>query len=399
MALPSVVVAALMVLGSFAVGWAFTWLGVAVALRRLRGADGLPWPERARRAFPARLAVAWNALLGSLILGGLTFLVGGQKLGLSPVPWAVSSGLAGWLGAAAVGQGLEHRLCRPVQPGDGRGVALYWLLHFPGLLPFGLTLALIPSRWGWPAAAALAVGAVVTTLNVRGDALRLLLWADVARPASDRLAGVVARAADRVGVRPAAVYELDSPNANALAWPVPKFLVFTRPLVDAADDDELGAITAHELGHLDEPWGVYLTRIAAAYLPVVLVVGLPLAGSFGLAAGLLPVAGFFAGLVVFQWVGRRMEERADRVGKDHEGCSEGAYAGALEKLHEINLMPVVMPGKRQVHPHLFDRMTAAGRTPDYPRPEPPPSYGWESLLSLALVMVVVALWFLILSPN
>ena len=76
----------------------------------------------------------------------------------------------------------------------------------------------------------------------------------------------------------------------------------------------------------------------------------------------------------------------------------GGIGRGLEKLHEVNLIPVVMPG-RLVHPHLFDRMTAAGLTPDYPRPEPPPAYGWESVLPLALLMVVVALWFLILDPD
>ena len=49
----------------------------------------------------------------------------------------------------------------------------------------------------------------------------------------------------------------------------------------------------------------------------------------------------------------------------------GTYARALEKIYEANLLPVVLREKR-VHPDLYDRLVAAGATPAYARPKPPP---------------------------
>lgn len=51
-------------------------------------------------------------------------------------------------------------------------------------------------------------------------------------------------------------------------------------------------------------------------------------------------------------LGRRIEERSDRLGRGHEGLAEGAAARGLVKLYAANLMPAVLPDRRQVHPHL-----------------------------------------------
>jgi hypothetical protein len=47
-------------------------------------------------------------------------------------------------------------------------------------------------------------------------------------------------------------------------------------------------------------------------------------------------------------------------------------------------MPAVMPGKRAVHPHLYDRMVASGVTPAYARPKAPSKLGLQTLVLLAL---------------
>jgi hypothetical protein len=52
-------------------------------------------------------------------------------------------------------------------------------------------------------------------------------------------------------------------------------------------------------------------------------------------------------------------------------------------------MPAGMPGKRQVHPHLYDRLLAAGVTPDYPRPKPPTSLHWTTGLMYAVLVILV----------
>jgi hypothetical protein len=85
-----------------------------------------------------------------------------------------------------------------------------------------------------------------------------------------------------------------------------------------------------------------------------------------------------------------MEERSDRLAQSLEGESAVAYARALEKLYAANLLPVVVRGKRQVHPHLYDRLVAVGVPPAYPRPAPPRGVVLAMLPSLLLM--VVCLW-------
>jgi hypothetical protein len=79
-----------------------------------------------------------------------------------------------------------------------------------------------------------------------------------------------------------------------------------------------------------------------------------------------------------------MEIRADVFGSWlHEDKS--IYARALAKLYRANELPAVMSRKRLVHPHLYDRLRAAGITPDFPRPDPPARWG-SMVASLIVVM-------------
>lgn len=386
---PVGVTAPLVVAASFGLGWLVTRLGVMLALRRLRRAAGAPWTERAALAYPARRLVRVHTVLVPLALGGALFYQVAPELGLAPAFWAAASGLAALLGVMAVGQRLEQTLCRPDDPGGGErpaGIAISLLFYLPPLGALGLMLALIPSRWGWPAVAVLTLGAALLTVHVCGGSLLLLRRLGMAWPASPRLEAVVARTAARVGGRPRATFELASPNANALAWPVPRFLIYTSPMLLVLDDDELEAITAHELGHLDEPRAVYWMRIVASYLPIVIAANALLIGSFGLAAGLAVLVMLLVVRIVVPRVARRMEERADRLGREPAGDATGVYARALEKVYRANLSPAVMRGKRHVHPHLYDRLIAAGSPPDYPRPAPPPRVGLAALPSLLLVV-------------
>jgi hypothetical protein len=72
----------------------------------------------------------------------------------------------------------------------------------------------------------------------------------------------------------------------------------------------------------------------------------------------------------------RLETRADAMAKGNE-AETGAYAQALLKLYTDNLLPAVSARKRATHPHLYDRLLAAGVTPDFPRPAPALSMSWN----------------------
>ncbi len=377
------------VLGSFGLGWLVARLGVAIALRRARRAAGAGWVERSRWADPARAAVKLDLMLVSLSIAAFIALRLAPDLRMAPAPWAGAGGLGGFFGVLAAKEGLERRLCRP--GGTRRpGLSMASLLIAPVLVPFALAMAAMPGRWGRDAAAVLAAGAALATVNLVAGWLVPLRWLGLAHPASPRLAAAVEQAAARMGVRPRGVIELDSPNANALACPVPRLLIFTGPILDVLDDRELAAVVAHELGHLDEPSGVLLVRVLSSYLPIACTVAVPMAGSYGLLAGLAPIASLIVMMIGSRKLGRRMEQRSDRLGKEHEGEEAGTYARALELICRVNLIPVVTRSKRNIHPDLYDRLIAAGVPPDYPRPEPPPRVGL-ALLPAWLLLFAVAL--------
>jgi Zn-dependent protease with chaperone function len=87
----------------------------------------------------------------------------------------------------------------------------------------------------------------------------------------------------------------------------------------------------------------------------------------------------------------RLEVRADAVAHSNEPDS-GVYARALTRLYEDALAPAVNARESATHPHLYDRLLAAGVTPDFPRPEPPARLAWHGrLLSWLLALLAVAL--------
>jgi Zn-dependent protease with chaperone function len=348
------------------------WAAAALALRRFRRAGAQPWFERARLAHPARIAARANARILPALLGGLAFALDGP---LCPVPRgvvALLTGLAAWAGAALVAWRVE----RGVQPGrwgsrewlQGTAAAALVLYLWLGVLVLVLVfLPSLPGPWLW---AALALAGLALAFFVAGGGLLLARLVGLARPPSDRLRSVVDRAAARVGVRPRATYELCLPQANALAFPLGGQVAFTPAILAVLDDDELTAVCAHELGHLAEPRLVALTRALPVFLlllPAAGLVLLPAVGLVPLAAMLLAV---LVVLVICQRLAHRLEGRADRLARAHEE-GEGVYARALAKLYEANLSPAVHPGRGTTHPHLYDRLTAAGAPPDYPRPKAP----------------------------
>ena len=185
-------------------------------------------------------------------------------------------------------------------------------------------------------------------------------------------------------------------KANALAFPFSNAIVVTEKLRTTLTRDEMNAVLAHELAHLCED---QTTRFMRLFTPLLLLplftisLWMPSIGWSGL-IGCYAI--IFLGFFVLRKRSRRMEERADTFGKEAEK-EAGVYPQALAKLYEANLVPAVMPGKRKVHPHLYDRLLAAGITPDYPRPKPPARWGVFAALFTVLINVIclVAIWLLL----
>ena len=98
------------------------------------------------------------------------------------------------------------------------------------------------------------------------------------------------------------------------------------------------------------------------------------------AFGILPFSGLLFTTLgiprIYRKISRKLETRADAIAKANEEDA-GTYARALTRLYEDNLVPAVMAKNRACHLHLYDRLLAAGVTPDFPRPAAAASIAWH----------------------
>jgi Zn-dependent protease with chaperone function len=187
------------------------------------------------------------------------------------------------------------------------------------------------------------------------------------------------------------VWVVRAPASNAFASIFRQEVGFTSRFLETHPEAEIAAVTAHELGHLTESRWARAGRMVTAFMLFPMVFMQPATSAFGLRGMLLVLLPCFALLWFRGKLTRRMEVRADKLAVD--GAGEGAiYARALARLYETNQLPAVMPKRsRMPHPDLYDRMTAAGVTPDFPKPAPAASRTWVGwLLTVALVVLFVA---------
>ncbi|RIL05696.1 MAG: hypothetical protein DCC71_09355 [Proteobacteria bacterium] len=358
---------------AFAIGAFVTAAASRAALPRVRGLAQAHWTERARASHPARWVGGAASLSVAMSIATLAALRAGP---LAPVPaWglALAAGLAAYAGGMLVVARLERRV--GLAHGSPFVFALQRLAMLAVLFPqIAVLVALLVSVGAPFDARDLVAGcggiALYALLSITGG-LPLAAACGALRPASPRLAAAVARAAARTGVAPRAVCEIALPIANAFALPLAGALVFTRRCVDALGDAELEAIACHELGHLGEPRRVQVVRVLGSLALLPLGFSTALIGVLGVPLGLgCAYVAMLAIAIPAGRTSRRMEERADRVAHAHAE-DPIAYARALERLHECGLVPAVGWTNGGTHPHLYDRMTAAGSAPDYPRPAPP----------------------------
>jgi Zn-dependent protease with chaperone function len=375
---------------TFLLSFLSAWIGAAVALGPFRQAEGQTWVERARLGYPARCVAARTGVLLPLLVFVLVLFQVGPVCPVPPGVLALLSWLAAYAGAALVRYRVERRT-GPTLPAVGwlRGEVTTWLVLNPWFVVFLLVTAGAYGRDGRTASAIGCVGIVGMGFFLAGGGVLVARVLGLARPASARLREVVEKMAATVGVRPRSFDEIDLPYANAFALPLAGRLIFTRGLLQILDDEELAAVCAHELGHLGEPRLVSIARVLPVFFTIPIAIGFQVVTAFGITVYVALVVVVLLALVLVRRLAHRLEHGADRVAQAHEGAS-GTYARALAKLYEANLAPVVHLGKGS-HPHLYDRLTAAGVPPEYPRPKPPPRF-WLGLgLTVSLTLVMLAL--------
>lgn len=361
---------------------------------------GLHWTEAARLHFAGKVMlfaqVAACLLLATLLPWRAAT---GELTASAAIPRALLAGCTFWL----LSRVILFRHTRRHQPwltwrrfADGQvvGVLLY---AAPLVCAIGLAL-------GGPADCSRdPIGCVVfygigppglLWYMTRGVVLVVRLLG-LLRDGDERLRRLVAEIEQQCGHRVRRAFLLRVPVANAAALPHRNEIVVTRRALEQLTDEQMKAILLHEVGHLRQgPRAVWMRALVV--VPLVVVVWarplLALVGALGLVAALV---GSIALLVMVLRRSKQREVEADSHAHAHEG-EAGTYARALERLHECGLVPAVMRGKVLTHPHLYDRMLAAGVVPDYPRPLPPPRRPRQMFACTGLMVLAMSgmLWAL-----
>jgi hypothetical protein len=179
-------------------------------------------------------------------------------------------------------------------------------------------------------------------------------------------------------------------SALAFAFPITNEVVVSERLLQVCDEPEVMAICAHELAHLSESRLVLAGRILGSFAFMPLIFLTPMVHSLSFWGPLILVLLMFLLTRFARTLSVEFERRADSQAVTDQ-LSEGVYARALEKLYEANQAPAVTSKKPRTHPHLYDRLIAAGVTPSYPRPPAPSGMTWIGRLYALAMMFLLGL--------
>jgi Zn-dependent protease with chaperone function len=276
----------------------------------------------------------------------------------------------------------------------------YMLTRFAIIAASFVAASFMPAKWSTMSICVL-IGYIVFSLAISADvSCWLTHHFSKSGPPSKRLQRIVDRAARSAETKVLRIWEIDVPIDFAAASVIFRSIIFTRGSVQAHSDDELEAICLHELAHLSESGWIVAIRIVQPVLmwsPIVFLT--PAVEAFG--GWLLLALLLTPGLVqrVFNVFSIRMEKRADRMAvlKPENGI---VYTRALDSMYRNNHVPVVMRKRSTTHPDHYDRLIAAGVTPDYPRPKPPSAFGLIGSLHLITFIAAFCGWVISgIDPN
>ena len=369
---------------AFAVAWIYVTVTNARALREWRKSQE-HWAERARILYPIRVAARLNIWMIPIncVLIAYVFWTENEAM------------LAAVFVLALMGATLAtYRFDKELFPRfTFRGwlwsvmISLTFRLGFLG--GFIMVMVFMPGVFGWGTAVAGVVLVIYLVAQHFGLWIWLLQKARVLVPAPRRLVEVARKVSEQTQIRFRTVWLLETPVGYAAALPMTGDMIFSEGVLFTLPDEGIAAICAHELAHLNESRGTLTLRVLTSMWVLPMAFIWPVENTFGLNGVLVLLLIVLLLIIAARKIARKMEERADAVGKNYEP-EPGVYAAALEQLYEMNQMPAVMPQKRNIHPHLYDRILAAGITPDYPRPEAPEKMdGHGTLMSTCLGLLVV----------
>jgi Zn-dependent protease with chaperone function len=368
---------------SFIVGW----ISLHLELIPWRRSADAHWTVRAQKLFPVRFAGGLNLWLLPL----LCFLVAWTGWRANPA----AAGFGGFIGTTLSSYLIDREVAPEISGRTWVHLALVtFVFRLLRWATFAAAIYFMPTHFD-ALAAVIAGGFLLVVLGLEfGQGFRVLRWWGLLHPASPRLIRIVAEARASCDVPVRAVWELATPEANALAVTTTRELVFTRRLIEGTSDDELRAICVHELAHLAESRWTLIARVIGSLAVFPILFYRPVEAKFG-SQGLIGLLAVSAAVV---WLRSRlshvMEKHADRAAVK-SAADTSAYARGLETIYRLNRMPVVQrKSSLNTHPDLYERMIAAGMTPDYPRPDPPRGLVWSSTIfgAVCIWMLLTALF-------
>lgn len=335
----------------------------------------LPWYERARLNFPAKVGPVINILVIAEI-NFFTLITEAVTLRMSVRPidlvFATAASFAGpvliafWLGWRAsarrrpIGRWMVGCIC----------ALIFRFFNVPIYVGFSVAFFLLPHDFV-TVSSLLLLAAALMAFNAWGGNILFARVIGLAQPALPRTERAADWAAERVGIRPRAVYEMRWPIVRVDGFVFSQFLVFTDTAAELLSDDELLAQSIRELTFFKQRWLAGILRVGDSFFCFMMLSSVAIAATFGGAFTILigSLAGMSGGLLLRPLL-RRVHLRADALAAE-SAIDPLSALRALERQLELNLQPIVTVSKNSPNAHLYDRLTAAGIAPPYPRPRPP----------------------------
>jgi Zn-dependent protease with chaperone function len=368
---------------SAAIVFATNWLAL-IPWRRARTGH---WTERARTYFPVRAAAGLNLWVLPAVLTMTTMLLWPH---LSP-HWALLF-FGTSLGAITGTIPMDREVFPRIQLDELlRQVAVGWTIRFFLWFVFLGSIMLMPNEFNAQGAVLAIVVLALCILWSRDGWIRVGEQLHLFSPPPERLQIIVRDTAAkmRIGFRDILLMRVST--AQALAVPGSRRLLFSERLLELLSDEEIAAISAHELAHLTETKTDYFKRHITWLIFLPWIFFKPVLHAFGAPGFVVLLLTSAATPLVYGRMSRKLEVRADQLALANE-LNSGTYARALARLYEDSLVPAVQAKDRLTHPCLYDRLLAAGVTPDFPRPEPASSLAWHGhLFCIALGLLAMLL--------
>lgn len=345
--------------------------GLPVVLSR----DGAKhWTLHARALHPARVAPAICTFLITFIL----MIASVMAWTYSDAPYApipkvmIFAALVGEGGAMLVAL-LASWMLLPwnISPAQWlAGLATRVAVNFPGALILTVVFAIssiIPPASSLIALVLLA-GAVAVASASFGLHLHVLHRLGLARRALPRAEQLATWAGERVGIAPRAIFEIKSPRVIVHAYAGSRYVAISSAAAEQLDDAELLALITRDLSSIKKS----KARIGFVLVDALTNVAMITLVLFTLRSG-RPMPTWVLGLSLTSiLLVRGFARRANRDADKSEALMDQVAAmRAVERVHELNRMPVVSPRLLSAIPHLYDRLVAAGISPNYVRPKPP----------------------------